>query len=269
MYVRCWVAHLKSTDMFVEYPDGQRQNKPGLSQFRQKQVFVQPTARILRSLPKRGGGAVRSVKTSIHLGQTATSHLALQPVLLANLDAFFALVMFIRTVDPLLGPAPVHAYLHQGLTDRILVYPIPSQLLLVAHCCQHFQGPQAALVTIRARGLMDDFSQALSSLIVIGSLVIMPSTRFGFQTDDPTIIEGVQYIADLLIALSDPLTDRFCSQTFVGTHQNDLAPSYGQSYRRFQSGFQCLALFATWGSCIYCSHEPILPSLKLSAPIMH
>ena len=126
MYVRCWVVHVKSTDMFVEYPDGQHQNKPGLSQFHQTQVFAQPTARVLQFLPKRGSLAVRSVKTNTHLDQTATSQPAWQPVLLANLDAFFTLILFVRTVDPMLGSIPVHAYLHQGLTDRILMHPMPS-----------------------------------------------------------------------------------------------------------------------------------------------
>jgi hypothetical protein len=177
------------------------------------------------------------VKTSIHLDQIATNHHERQLGPSASLYAFFARVVLIRAVDPVLRPAPFDAHFDQCLADCVRVNLMVRPPLLMADFRQHFQRPQTAFVALLARRLADEFPQALSGFISVGSLIIMPGSRLQSQTTDPFFIEAVQHFPNLLIALPNALTDFLGRLALICAHQDDLAAPDGDTYRRFQPAF--------------------------------
>ena len=105
--------------------------------------------------------------------------------------------------------------------------------------------------------LADEFPQSLPGIIIVCSLIIVACSRLQFQATNPFLIEGVQHVPDLLIALPYSLTDFPGSLSLIGTYQDDLAAPYGCTNRRFQAAFQLLTLFDTWFFCIDRFHVSI------------
>ena len=255
--------------MFVAYPDERHQNRLMLFLFHSEPVSVPPIAKLLSALPRHADWVVQSVKTSIHLDQITTSHHGMQLVPLASLCAFFAAVILIRTVDPMLRSTPIHAHFYQSLADCVCVNLMRRPSLLMTYFRQHFQRPKTAFLAMLSWRLADEFPQSLTGIIIVCSLIIMPCSRKQFQAAYSCLIEGVQHIPDLLITLSNTLTDLLGRLSLICTHQDDLAAPYGCTDRRFQPTFQLLTLFFTRFSCIDCFHRPILSLIKLSAPVLH